>query len=135
MKKIIATVLAMVMALALCTTAFAAGQEYDVFDKDGNKGEYTVTVSYTKADADANTIAYYTLDDGQNTNGYENEYYVKVSKASDADLVLKYAGKSTVAMNRKRRTVIIDGRYRVLVFFWRLIPRRLWKRLPVKTKS
>ena len=38
MKKIIATVLAMVMALALCTTAFAAGQEYDVFDKDGNKG-------------------------------------------------------------------------------------------------
>ena len=74
MKKIIATVMAMVMALALCTTAFAAGQEYDVFDKDGNKGEYTVTVSYTKADADANTIAYYTLDDGQNTNGYENEY-------------------------------------------------------------
>ena len=41
----------------------------------------------------------------------------------------------TRALNRKRRTVIIDGRYRVLVFFWRLIPRRLWKRLPVKTKS
>ena len=28
----------------------------------------------------------------------------------------------TRALNRKRRTVIIDGRYRVLVFFWRLIP-------------
>ena len=41
----------------------------------------------------------------------------------------------TRALNRKRRTVIIDGRYRVLVFFWRLIPRRLWKRLPVKNKS
>ena len=41
----------------------------------------------------------------------------------------------TRALNRKRRTVIIDGRYRVLVFFWRLIPRQLWKRLPVKNKS
>lgn len=41
----------------------------------------------------------------------------------------------TRALNRKRRTVIIDGRYRVLVFFWRLIPHWLWKRLPVKTKA
>ena len=35
------------------------------------------------------------------------------------------------ALERKRRVVIIDGRYRLLVFFWRLIPRWLWKRLPV----
>ena len=34
MKKIIATVLAMVMALALCTTAFAAAQQYDSFDAE-----------------------------------------------------------------------------------------------------
>ena len=34
MKKIIATVLAMVMALALCTTAFAAEQKYDSFDAE-----------------------------------------------------------------------------------------------------
>ena len=33
MKKIIATVLAMVMALALCTTAFAAS-EYVLYGKD-----------------------------------------------------------------------------------------------------
>ncbi len=98
MKKIIATVLAMVMALALCTTAFAAAQTYDVFDKAGNEGAYTVTVTYTKADADAKTIAYYELDDGQGANEYDGDYYVKVTNASDADLVLKYAGKSTIAM-------------------------------------
>ena len=27
--------------------------------------------------------------------------------------------------------VYIDGRYRVLVFFWRMIPRWLWERLPI----
>lgn len=38
----------------------------------------------------------------------------------------------TRALERKQRVVIIDGRYRVLVFFWRLIPRWLWKRLPIQ---
>lgn len=41
----------------------------------------------------------------------------------------------TKALNRKKRVAIIDGRYRVLVFFWRMIPRWIWKRLPVKTKG
>lgn len=36
------------------------------------------------------------------------------------------------ALNRKKRVAIIDGRYAFLVFFWRLIPRWLWERLPVK---
>ncbi len=36
MKKIIATVLAMVMALALCTTAFAAADKYDLYLADSN---------------------------------------------------------------------------------------------------
>lgn len=30
---------------------------------------------------------------------------------------------------RKRHVRIIDGRYRVLTFFWRLIPRWLWRRM------
>ena len=38
------------------------------------------------------------------------------------------------ALHRKQRVAIIDGRYRILVFFWRMIPRWIWKRLPVKTK-
>ena len=35
------------------------------------------------------------------------------------------------ALRRKRRIVVIDGRYRVVVFFWRMIPRWLWERLPI----
>jgi short-subunit dehydrogenase len=36
------------------------------------------------------------------------------------------------ALNRHKRVVTIDFRYRLLVFFWRLIPRWLWERLPIK---
>ena len=36
------------------------------------------------------------------------------------------------ALNRKQLVVVIDGRYRVLVFFWRMIPRWLWERLPIR---
>lgn len=39
------------------------------------------------------------------------------------------------ALKRKRRIVIIDWRYRILVFFWKMIPRWIWKRLPVKTNG
>ena len=62
MKKIIATVLAMVMALALCTTAFAATKT-DEIDKDGytlmdmaNK-EVTITAAkFTKTVTDAQVV-------------------------------------------------------------------------------
>ncbi len=36
------------------------------------------------------------------------------------------------ALNRKQRVVVIDWRYRILVFFWRMIPRFIWERLPIK---
>lgn len=36
------------------------------------------------------------------------------------------------ALKRKKRVVVIDGRYRLVVFFWRIIPRWLWERLPIK---
>ena len=35
------------------------------------------------------------------------------------------------ALKHRRRIRIIDWRYRILVFFWRLIPRPLWERLRV----
>ncbi len=37
------------------------------------------------------------------------------------------------AIDRKKRIAIIDWRYRIIVFGWRLIPRFIWKRLPIKT--
>lgn len=36
------------------------------------------------------------------------------------------------ALQKKKRIQVIDGRYRLLVFFWKLIPRVLWERLPIK---
>lgn len=36
------------------------------------------------------------------------------------------------AISRKKRIVVIDWRYKLLVFFWRLIPRGLWIRLPIR---
>lgn len=38
------------------------------------------------------------------------------------------------AIVRQRRRVVIDGRFALLVFFWRLIPAWLWERLPVRKK-
>lgn len=36
------------------------------------------------------------------------------------------------AIERRRRRVVIDWRFAVLVFFWRLIPAGLWERMPVR---
>ena len=36
------------------------------------------------------------------------------------------------ALVQRRRRAVIDRRYAVLVFFWRLIPQWLWERLPVR---
>ncbi len=36
------------------------------------------------------------------------------------------------ALERKQRIVTIDWRYRLLVFFWRMIPRAIWERLPIR---
>lgn len=39
------------------------------------------------------------------------------------------------AIERGKRVAVIDGRYRVLVFFWRLIPRWLWEHLPIQNRK
>jgi NADP-dependent 3-hydroxy acid dehydrogenase YdfG len=38
------------------------------------------------------------------------------------------------AIRRRKRVATIDIRYRILVFFWRMIPKWLWVRLPIRTK-
>ena len=90
MKKIIATVLAMVMALALCATAFAAALTY--YAEGTEKGAVGSVKSYTFVAAKNPTVvkdkttvkgnvAYYVEKD-------TNMAYVTVSSLADADKVL-----------------------------------------------
>lgn len=44
----------------------------------------------------------------------------------------KVARDIVKAVVKKKRVVVIDWRYRILVFFWRMIPRCIWKRMIVK---
>lgn len=36
------------------------------------------------------------------------------------------------AIEKKKRVVVIDYRYKILVFLWKLIPQWIWERLPIK---
>lgn len=47
----------------------------------------------------------------------------------------KVARRIFRAIRHRERSVVIDWRYRLLVFIWRLIPRALWERLPIRTKA
>ena len=38
------------------------------------------------------------------------------------------------AVERKKRVLVVDWRYRILVFFWRLVPQCIWKYLPIRTE-
>ena len=122
MKKIIATVLAMVMALALCTTAFAAEKTYEVYDAETGTLASTqadATLTYTPASKTNKTIAYYTLNNAvaavgtAGEEGYvaakENQFKDKMyvsSTAADADYVLKYSGKTSVVMYLEEVTTV-----------------------------
>lgn len=47
----------------------------------------------------------------------------------------KVAMRIMMALRRRRRRIVIDRRYAVAVFFWRLIPQWLWERLKVRQKA
>ena len=53
----------------------------------------------------------------------KDDSYPLLMKATDV------AAQIVKGIDRKKRTLIIDWRYRILVFFWRLIPRCIWLRL------
>ena len=101
MKKIIATVLAMVMALALCTTAFAAttydngykwnGTGWEKYDLSG------VTVSYTNptetkknGEFQKATVGYFTIDGVDFVEVPQNDATYRIN----ADGVTKYLAKA-----------------------------------------
>ena len=45
----------------------------------------------------------------------------------------KVARQIVRALHHRKRVTVIDWRYAVIVFFWRMIPRWIWKRLPIRT--
>ena len=107
MKKIIATVLAMVMALALCTTAFAAPVTgYTGYNRGGNKlmvddtnaESFSVDAheaTFNKATG-AGNVAFYRVDGATGSeNADYNGDYIKADK-TDFDLQLTKAGASTL---------------------------------------
>ena len=106
MKKIIATVLAMVMALALCTTAFAAPVAgYTGYTRGGEKlmadatNAESFSVEAHEAAFDkaigAGNVAYYTVSNATAANTGYNGDYIKADK-TDFDLQLTKAGASTL---------------------------------------
>ena len=112
MKKIIATVLAMVMALALCTTAFAASK-YVLYDED--KKSTDIMVTKTDASSKNKTTLYYTYvdendathylvpADKSNYDGYVEGNYVKEVNADEdtIDNFISYADVKLVKMTAK----------------------------------
>ena len=107
MKKIIATVLAMVMALALCTTAFAANPIYtEAYHKDGTKytGSFeVVTVPAAKYDKTTGegTVKTYTV------AGHSATIHLVEATAADYDLKLTADGRAPLYLSE----VINDGAY------------------------
>ena len=86
MKKIIATVLAMVMALALCTTAFAATTKTEVDSKDYTLKAYKTNadqiitsdkISIVKRDAEKTTVG------SETTTKYFADTYTLTFKANE----------------------------------------------------
>ncbi|WP_295960005.1 SDR family NAD(P)-dependent oxidoreductase [uncultured Alistipes sp.] len=47
----------------------------------------------------------------------------------------KVAARIMRVLKRQRRRAVIDRRYAVFVFFWKLIPEWLWERMAVRTKG
>ena len=58
-------------------------------------------------------------------NSDEHEYPMLMNPVKTAAAIMR-------ALEKKKRVVIIDWRYRILVFFWNLIPRCLWEGMKIK---
>ena len=56
----------------------------------------------------------------------KDDSYPMLMKATDV------AAHIVKAIKKKKRIAIIDWKYQILVFFWRLTPKKIWLRLPVR---
>ena len=107
MKKIIATVLAMVMALALCTTAFAADDKYDLYLADSGMADQMKTKTVGDdgiGDKTIDEVAAKT-----NSDGSGNVAYLILDKDGTAQYAVKTTSPtvSSYAVCKKGETTIL----------------------------
>ena len=105
MKKIIATVLAMVMALALCTTAFATNPDkYDLYLADSNNisgGKLTTSAAVATGLADVSMPVTAAANYTNGTGNLEyltigTDYYVKTTTPTVKDYAVTVHGKTDI---------------------------------------
>ena len=103
MKKIIATVLAMVMALALCTTAFAASDTYDLYQANSTNisGTSIAANGTTKAGAGVTITVHPAVANSDGTGSLEyltegSNIYVKTTTPTVDDYAVTVAGKTDI---------------------------------------
>ena len=65
--------------------------------------------------------------------GFVDTPFLKGQKHYPMMLNPEYAGRLNLnAIKHRRRIAIIDWKYKILVFFWRLIPGWIWKRMDIR---
>ena len=58
-------------------------------------------------------------------NSKEHKYPMLMRSEKVAEIIMK-------AIDKKKRIVVIDWRYKILVFFWTLIPLYIWERMKIR---
>ena len=121
-KKTIITIFLSAMMLFLMS-ACSGNDIRDTYWRDNKTGEWLIGLTDDRVIYDSKVWGISKMDERDGTytiqaNYGMNSLDINIAKGIQAD----------------RSIITIDWRYRLLVFFWRLVPRWLWVRLKVASK-
>ena len=91
--------------------------------------------TYLEALSQLSSIRHYNIDITDIRPGFVATDLLKDDKYPLVMDKTKVAHHIICALRHRKAIKTIDWRYRLLVFFWRLIPRCIWTRLDIKTKK